>query len=117
MRPNDSYQYEPSSSRCAANGKSGRCQLRGTIGSAGPNGGHWLCSWHYETEVFGKFPSYENFTNFIHEQQEAGVERWNHRSIADWWNLVQGNNGAGSFDLRKREDVVAASQTREVTEY
>lgn len=117
MKGDPTYRYDSDNARCAGNGRNGRCQLRGTVGWSNADGGRWFCAWHSEVQYGGTFPSYENFTAFINEQKEAGITRWDRRTIEDWWNLAQGQAGSGSFSTRPREEVVSLDETREVPGY
>lgn len=103
MPPTDrseSYRYDPESSRCAANGSQGRCQLRGVSGHASASGGRWYCTWHVLVSYHGLFPSRDNFERVIDDLEASGDESWRKRPRDHWWRLVQGIPGPGSWQTR-----------------
>ena len=78
--------------RCREDGMNGRCQLRGTVGSFGGNYSYAHCAWH---AARGSRNTFREFCEFINDEKKQGATRWDHRTMSEWWDLVQGTPGPG----------------------
>ena len=82
--------------QCAFTSHYGQCGLRGSIGNAGPKGNRWYCAFHYRVlcRVCDGAVLIQNSIDGLRRaiwiEREQGTTRWDHRTLEEWWEQVEG---------------------------
>ena len=82
--------------QCDFDSHYGRCNLRGSIGAAGPEGGRWTCPFHYrvrngEVDHGTRIQnSIEGMRIAIKVEKEQGATRWDKKTPEQWFALASG---------------------------
>lgn len=82
--------------QCAFTSHKGQCGLRGSIGHAGPGNQGWYCAFHnrvlcrtHDEEVLIQ-NSMDGLRRTIRIERGQGATRWDHRTLEEWWDRVEG---------------------------